>query len=174
VHLLHAFVRLESDSRARSDRDADFACSTPVPRAGSFCGLTERTASRGMPYTKPARNARDYRCDVACPRLRGGERDALIVANASRDEDPTRIEQDVNKAKLLCLGHAPRMHVLATDSIGVLLLPLEHHDICATASQDQRNGRAGNSSADDHNITLQPHAPTSQVGLRKRLEDSLH
>jgi hypothetical protein len=165
VHLLLAAVLLERDTRVRSGRDPDSVCSTPVPRTGGFCGLTERTASRGMPHAKPARNARDHRCNVACPCLSGFRRETLIVPYTSRDEDATRIEQDVNKAKLLRLGHSPRMHVLTTDSVGVVSLTLQHGDACAAASQNQRQGRTGNSSTDDHNIALQRHAPTSQEVL---------
>jgi hypothetical protein len=81
-----------------------------------------------MPNAKTAGNAPDYRRDVARPRLRGLGRDAFVVPDASRDEDATRSKQHVDEAKLLRLGHAPRMHVLATDSVGVVLLTLQHRD----------------------------------------------
>jgi len=122
-----------------------------------------------VPHAKTAGNAWDHRRHVAGPSLRGPGRDAFIVPDASRDEDATRSEQDVDEAKLLRLGHAPRMDVLATDSVGVVLLTLQHRNACAAASQNQREGRTSNSSTDDHDIAMHRHGPTSAGRTAKRL-----
>jgi hypothetical protein len=112
----------------------------PVPGCGGFRGLTERTAGRRVPdrQDRQPRPGRSLQRWVRV--LRGFGRDAFVAPDASR-EDATGREQDVDEAKLLRLGHAPRMHVLTTDSIGVVLLTLKHCDACATASQGQREGR---------------------------------
>jgi hypothetical protein len=119
-----------------------------------------------MPDAKTAGNAWDHCRHVARPCLRGLGRNAFVVSDASRDEDATRSEQDVDEANLLRFGHAPRMDVLATDSVGVVLLTLEHRDVCAAASQNQGERRTGNSSTDDRDIALYRHGSTSHVARR--------
>jgi len=116
-----------------------------------------------MPDSQSAGNAGEERTDVACPGLRDIRRDGFVVADSSRDEKSTRPEQDVNKTQSLRLGHAPRMEVFTADSVGVILLTLEDDDVCATASYDEGEGGASESSTDNHKIALHPHSAIFRV-----------
>src|SRR5262249_4008019 len=144
-------------------------------RAGGLCRVTERTAGGGMSDAEPTGSLRDHRLDVARASFRvvGGE--AHVVPDPARDEDPAGIEQDVDETQPLRLGHAPGMHVLAADAVSVVALTLQHGDMDATASQDQRQGRPGDASADDddvapHDYSALPRAQRSH--LRGELDEA--
>jgi hypothetical protein len=77
-----------------------------------------------MTDADPARNPPQGRANITCACLRDLPGNALIVPDGSCDEDAARAQQDVNDTQSLRFGHAPRMHVLTADSVGVVTLTL--------------------------------------------------
>ncbi len=167
AELASVAVVLVAHGPRRALREIDLRHSSDHRRACGRRSIEERLACVGMTEVERPFDAGDH--DVHGDRHGSGN--VLVVLVPHRGDVRASGEEHVFDAERSGLSDAPRLHALAAHAVRKLGRGLEHRHTRALSSERVGQGGAGDSSADDDDISGRGHARVQPSGRHPASDD---